>query len=83
MLLTMMGTPLNIAISVAIQYFPVPLRSVPQPLVQALEHVPVPTEQSGTLLTVMGSPLEHCNCSSHSIYTISAPLSATIIGTST
>ncbi len=83
MLLTMMGTPLNIAISVAIQYFPALLRSVPQSLVQALEHFPVPTEWSGTLLTMMGTPLEHCNFSSHSIFPCSAPLHATIIGTST
>jgi hypothetical protein len=58
-LLTMMGTPhhLNIAISLAIQYFPAPLRSVPQSLVQALEHFPVPKEWSGMLLTMMGTPL--------------------------
>ena len=74
---------LKIAISLAIQYFPAPLRSVPQSLVQALEHFPVPMERSGTLLTMMGTPLEHCNFSSHSIFTISAPLRATIIGTST
>ena len=36
---------LKIAISLAILYFPSPLRSVPQSLVQA-----VPTERSGTLL---------------------------------
>ena len=36
---------LKIAISLAIQYLPSPLRSVPQSLVQA-----VPTERSGTLL---------------------------------
>ena len=41
---------LNIAISLAIQYFPAPLRSVLQSLVQALEHFPVPMERSGTLL---------------------------------
>ena len=40
----------NIAISLAIQYLPSPLRSVPQSLVQALEQFPVPTERSGTLL---------------------------------
>ena len=50
---------LNIAISLAIHYFPAPLRSVPQSLVQALEQFPVPTERSGTLLTIMGTPLEH------------------------
>jgi hypothetical protein len=36
---------LKIAISLAIQYFPCPLRSVPQSLVKS-----VPTERSGTLL---------------------------------
>ena len=41
---------LNIAISLAIQYLPSPLRSVLQSLVQALEHFPVPTEQIGMLL---------------------------------
>ena len=84
-LFTMMGTPhhLKIAISLAIQYFPAPLRSVPQSLVQALEHFPVPMERSGMLLTMMGTPVEHCNFSSHSIFTISAPPHATIIGTST
>ena len=50
---------LNIAITLAIQYLPSPLRSVPQSLVQALEQFPVPTERSGTLLTIMGTPLEH------------------------
>ena len=30
----------------------------------------------------MGTPLEHCNFPSHSIFPISAPLRATIIGTS-
>ena len=37
---------------------------MPQSLVQALEHFPVPMERSGTLLTMMGTPLEHCNFSS-------------------
>jgi hypothetical protein len=74
---------LNIAISLAIHYFPAPLRSVPQSLVQALEQFPVPTERSGTLLTIMGTPLEHCHFSSHSIFPSSAPLRATVIGTST
>ena len=50
---------LNIAISLAIQYLPAPLCSVLQSLVQALEHFPVPTERSGTLLTMMGTPLEN------------------------
>ena len=35
--------------TLAILYFPAPLRSVLQSLVQALEHFPVPTERSGTL----------------------------------
>ena len=74
---------LKIAISLAIQYLPSPLRSVLQSLVQALEHFPVPTEWSGTLLTIMGTPLELCNFSSHSIFPCSAMLRATIIGTST
>ena len=41
---------LKIAISLAIEYLPSPLRSVLQSLVQALEHFPVPTERSGMLL---------------------------------
>ena len=45
-----------------IHYFPVPLRSMPQSLVQ---HFPVPTERSGTLLTMMETPLDHCNFSSN------------------
>ena len=63
----------------AIHYFAAPLRSVL--LVQALEQFPVPTERSGTLLTIMGTPLEHCNFSSHSLFPRSAPLGATIIRT--
>ncbi len=53
---------------------------MPQSLVQALEHFPVPTERSGTLLTMMGTPLEHCNFSSHSIFPCFTPLRAAIIG---
>ena len=41
---------LKIAISLAIEYLPSPLRSVLQSLVQALVHFPVPTEWSGMLL---------------------------------
>ncbi len=74
---------LKVAISLAIKYFPAPLCSVPQSFVQALDYFPVPTERSGTLLTMMGTPLEHCNLSSHSLFPRSAPLRATIIGTST
>ena len=72
---------LKIAISLAIQYLPSPLRSVPKSLVQALEHFPVPTERSGTLLTMIWTPLEHCNFSSHSLFPRSAPLRASITGT--
>jgi len=70
---------LNIAISLDIHYFSAaPLRSVPQSLV----HFPVPTERSGTLLTMMGTPLEHCNFSRYSLFLRrSAPLLASIIGT--
>ena len=43
---------------------------------------PVPTERSGTLLTMMGTPLEHCNFSRYSLFPRrSAPLRASIIGT--
>ena len=38
-------------------------------------------ERSGTLFTMMGTPLEHCNFSSHSFFPCSATLRATIIGT--
>jgi hypothetical protein len=50
---------LNIAISLAIQYFPSPIRSVPQSMVQA-----VPTERSGrlTLLNNNATPLRSAPC---------------------
>jgi hypothetical protein len=48
----------------------------------ALEHFPVPTERSGTVLTIMGTPLEHCNFfPSYLFFPRSAPLCATMIGT--
>ncbi len=40
----------GLGISPVIQYFPSPLHSVLQSLVQAFEHFPVPTERIGTLL---------------------------------
>ena len=49
---------------------------------QSLVRFPVPTERSGTLLTMMGTPLEHCNFSRYSLFLRrSAPLLASIIGT--
>ena len=44
----------NIAISLAIQYFPFPLRSAPL-RTRIIATLPVPTERSGMLLTVMGT----------------------------
>ena len=92
---------LKIAISLAIQYFPCPLRSVPQsfldlssisvPLRSALrwckatKHCKIEIKnvcRSGAEHFWMGTPLEHCNFSSHSLFAISAPLRATIIGSS-
>ncbi len=40
----------------------------------ALEHFPVPTERSGTVLTIMGTPLEPLAISSQAIYSFPVPL---------
>jgi len=99
---------LNIAISLAIQYLPSPLRSVPQSsssygaersafgwehhlniAISQLRSAPCHNHwykhlnssqflRSGAERFWMGTPLEHCNFSSHSIFAISAPLRATI-----
>jgi len=67
---------LNILISLGIHYFrSAPLRSLPQSLV----HFPVPTERSGTLLTMMGTPLEHCNFSRYSLFLLPTERSGTIL----
>jgi len=49
----------------------------------ALEHFPVPTERSGTVLTIMGTPLEPLAIffPSYLFFPRSAPLCATMIGT--
>ncbi len=75
MLLTMMEHHLNIAIALAIHYFPAPLRSMPQSFVR----FPVPTEWSGSLLTMME---HHLNIAiSLAIHYFPAQLLATIICT--